>query len=64
MDIFRMLMGICFILVSIIILIIQIRDGTYLTKEESHIGDVKLTFAGLMSLVGGLYYLITSFSTT
>ena len=60
MDVFRMLMGICFILVSIIILITIIQDEPY-TKKDFHIGNVKMYSAGIMSLLFGIYFFITSF---
>lgn len=61
MDIFSMLFGVCLILVSIIIFTIQIREGVYKKKGGATIGDVKLTIAGLFSVLGGLYFLISAF---
>jgi hypothetical protein len=58
MDLFNILIGISFILVSLIIFIIQIREGAYKNKDGATIGDVKLTYAGLFSFLGGLYFLI------
>ncbi len=56
----NILLGISLILGSLIIFSIQIRQ-TYKYKESFTIGDVKLTFAGLFSFLGGLYLLINSF---
>lgn len=61
MDVFNSLIGVLFILVSIIILIIQIRGGVYKKKGGVTIGDVKLSIAGLFSILGGLYLLIIAF---
>lgn len=56
-----MVIGVSLILVSIIIFIIQIRERANRKKESFSIGDVKLTFAGLFSFLGGLYLLISAF---
>lgn len=56
-----MLIGVSLILVSIIILIVQVRDKAYMEKEGFSIGNVKLSFAGVASFLGGLYFLINSF---
>ena len=56
-----MLIGALLILVSIIISIIQIREGANRKNEGFTIGDVKLIFAGLFSFLGGLYLFISAF---
>ncbi len=61
MDIFNMLIGALLILVSIIIFIIQIREGANSKNDGFTIGDVKLIFAGLFSFLGGLYLFISAF---
>jgi hypothetical protein len=61
MDVFNILIGVSLILVSIIIFIIQIREGVYKKKGGSTIGNIKLTIAGLFSILGGLYLLISAF---
>lgn len=61
MDVFNVLIGVALVLVSIIIFIIQNRDGVYKKKGGATIGDVKLTIAGLFSILGGLYLLISAF---
>lgn len=60
MDIFSMLIGIVFILVSLIIFISQIRDKAY-KKENFTIGNVELYYAGIAALLGGIYFLTISF---
>jgi len=55
-----MLIGVLLILVSIIIFIIQIRDKAYI-KEEFHMGNVNIYYAGIVSLLAGLYFFISSF---
>lgn len=61
MEVFNILFGVSLILVSIIISIIQIREGVYKKNGGANIGDVKLTIAGLFAILGGLYFLISSF---
>ncbi|SHM88028.1 hypothetical protein SAMN04488057_104201 [Cyclobacterium lianum] len=61
MDIFNILIGLSLMFVSIIISIIQIREGVFKKKGGATIGDVKLTIAGLFSILGGLYLLISAF---
>ena len=60
MDIFNMLFGVCLILISIIIFVIQIRDKAY-TKKEFHMGNVNIYYAGIASLLAGLYFFISAF---
>src|SRR5690554_1285538 len=60
MDIFNMLLGVIFILVSLIIFISQFGDKAY-KNEKLTIGDVKLFCAGIFALLGGVYLLIGSF---
>ena len=61
MDVLNILIGVSLILVSIIISIIQIREGVFKKKGGATIGDVKLTIAGLFSILGGLCLLISAF---
>jgi len=60
MDVFRMLMGVCLVIISIIIFIIQINNKAY-TKDEFNMGNVNIYYVGIASLLLGLYLFITSF---
>ncbi|SMP34030.1 hypothetical protein SAMN06265367_10955 [Algoriphagus winogradskyi] len=60
MDSFRFFIGLCFILISIIVFIIQYRDNAF-NKKGWTSGDVKLFYAGISALLGGIYFIHTSF---
>tara|TARA_R110001592_G_scaffold96331_2_gene276701 strand:- start:100984 stop:101166 length:183 start_codon:yes stop_codon:yes gene_type:complete len=60
MDVFNMLIGVLLILISIIIFIIQVRDKAY-NKEDFHMGNVNIYYAGIVSFLAGLYFFISSF---
>ncbi|MCE7054465.1 hypothetical protein LZF95_07260 [Algoriphagus sp. AGSA1] len=59
MDGYDFFIGLCFILISIIIFIIQFRDNAFSRKGFTG-GDVKIFCAGVVALLGGLYLIIAA----
>jgi hypothetical protein len=61
MDVYRFSIGILFFIVGILLFVIQYREGVYSKKEKVNIGDIRLFFAGVFGVLGGGYFVFTSF---
>jgi len=59
MDLFSLLVGFCLILISIGVFIQQIKHRSY-ANDKITIGKVNRYFAGLVSFLAGLYFLINT----
>jgi hypothetical protein len=61
MDVYRFSIGILFFIVGILLILIQYREGVYSNKEKVNPGDIRLFFAGVFGVLGGWYFVFTSF---
>jgi hypothetical protein len=61
MDVFRFSIGVLFFLFGLILFVIQYREGVYSRKAKVNSGDIRLFFAGVWGVLGGGYFVFTSF---
>lgn len=61
MDFFELILGLLFFLFGLILLIIQVREGVFSGKERINSGDVKIFYAITVAILGGLYFIFSSF---
>lgn len=59
MDWYNLLLGIIFFLVGVIIILLKFRD-TNGSKTWLTYGNVNFTFAGILAIIFGLYYIISA----
>ena len=61
MDFFELILGLLFFLFGLILLIIQVREGVFSRKGRINSGDVKIFYAITVAILGGLYFIFSSF---
>ncbi|WP_458334270.1 hypothetical protein [Peijinzhouia sedimentorum] len=61
MDLYKFLIGIGVILLSLILILYQKHNGAFSGKEKLTQNDVRLFFAIVLGLAFGLYYLVSAF---
>ena len=61
MDFFELILGLLFFLFGLILLIIQVREGGFSGKEGINSGDVRIFYAITFAILGGLYFIFSSF---
>jgi len=60
MDYYNLVLGILFLVIGVLILIVQINSNAY-GKENINNGVIHLTGAGVIAIIGGIYFISKSF---
>lgn len=60
MDFYYLAIGILLLIGGVLILIVQINNKAY-SKENLNNGVIHLTGAGVIAMLSGLYFIVTSF---
>lgn len=61
MDPYNAGIGLLFVLVGILILVVQYRNGDFGKGSKITRNTIGLVFAGIAGVIGGVYFIVTSF---